>query len=97
MADYGARYTDKKIREADRRLKETYRQAQRELKKKLADFNARFDKKDAEMRRQVQDGKITKDDYRKWLTGQVFMREQWKSKIRETSEILYFATAVPEQ
>ena len=46
MEDYGHRYADKKISAVDRELKKTYRTAQRELKKKLADFNKRFEKKE---------------------------------------------------
>ena len=88
MADYGARYTDKKIRETDRKIRETYKTAQRELKKKLSDFNARFAQQDQKKRQQVKNGELSKQEYKDWLTGQVFMRNQWKSSLREVSQVL---------
>lgn len=88
MSDYGSRVADRKISETNRRLRSTYRTAQKELKTKLSDFNRRFREKDAAKRRQLAEGKITKQDYKNWLTGQVFIRNQWESKVRQVSRTM---------
>ena len=88
MPDYGHRYADKKLSEVDRKLKQTYKQAQRELKRKLASFNKRFEAQCKRMRRDVLDGKISKQDYKDWLAGRVFVRQIWKDKINQVNAVL---------
>ena len=86
--DYGHRYADKKISAVDRELKKTYRTAQKELKDKLSDFEKRFAKKNKEKKRQLDKGEITKDDYKDWLTGQVFIRSRWQEQQRMINAVL---------
>ena len=74
--DYGERYTEKKISAVNRELRKTYRTAQAELKKKLADFEKRFAAKNKQKKKELDEGKISKQDYQDWLTGQVFIRNQ---------------------
>lgn len=88
MADYGARYADRKISVVDRELKATYKTAQRELKKKLADFNKRFEEESRKKKQQVKDGEITEQEYKDWLIGRVFVRNQWESNIRQVNKVL---------
>lgn len=88
MPDYGARMADRKIKTIDRRLRFTYRTAERELKEKLADFNKKFAEKDRKKQKQLANGEITKDEYKAWLNGQVFIRSQWESKIRECQQVM---------
>ena len=88
MSDYADRYTDKKISQVDRELRKTYRTAQKELKQKLADFNKRFAEKSKVMKERLKNGEITKDDYRDWLTGQVFVRSKWQSQIKAINGVL---------
>ena len=88
MADYGARYADRKISAVDKELKRTYRTAQRELKKKLADFNKKFEEKSRKKKKQLSNGEITKQEYQDWLTGQVFIRNQWESNIRQVNKVM---------
>ena len=89
MPDYGHVYADKKISEVNKQLKSTYRQAQREMKQKLKDFDARYADRSKQMKRMVAEGKISEQDYKDWLTGQVFVRQIWKSKIDQVNKILY--------
>jgi len=89
MPDYGAMYADRQIASITKELKATYRTAQRELKEKLADFNKKFEKKNAEKRKRLESGEITAQQYRDWLTGQVFMRNQWESNIRQVNTVLH--------
>jgi len=89
MADYGARYADRAIAGAAKELKSTYRKAQKELKEKLAGFEKRFEQTNRMKRKQLEEGKITDQQYRDWLTGQVFIRNQWQQSIREVSAVMH--------
>lgn len=88
MPDYGARVADKAIKRVERELRSTYGMAQRELRGKLRDFNDKYRVKDAAKRKQLAEGKITKQDYANWKAGQVFQKKQWESKVREVSQVL---------
>lgn len=86
--DYGDRYTDKKISAVNRELRKTYRTAQAELKKKLADFEKRHAKANKRKKEQLADGKISQQDYKDWLTGQVFIRNQWQANLRQVCQVM---------
>ena len=88
MADRGAKYADKALSKIDKALQSTYRTASRELSKKLADFNKAFAVKDREKRKKRDNGEITEEEYKDWLGGQVFMRKQWESKIKQVNEVM---------
>ena len=88
MADRGARYADKKLSEIDRELRKVYRQAQKELTEKLSDFNKRHRQKDREKRQQMDKGEISKQQYKDWLAGQVFMRGQWERKLDQVNQVM---------
>ena len=88
MADRGARYADKKLSEIDRELRKVYKQAQKELTEKLSDFNKQHRKKDREKRQQMDKGEISKQQYKDWLAGQVFMRGQWERKLDQVNQVM---------
>lgn len=88
MADRGAKYADKKLSEIDRELRKVYRQAQKELTAKLSDFNRSFRQKDREKRQKMDKGEISKQQYKDWLAGQVFMRRQWERKLDQVNEVM---------
>lgn len=68
-----------------------YKQAAEELKKKLADFQAKFAAKDKEKRAILAAGEITQQEYKSWLAGQVFQGKQWEAKAKEAAETLVHA------
>ena len=86
--DYGERYSDKKISAVNRDLRKTYRTAQAELKKKLSDFEKRFAAKNKQKKLELEAGKISKQDYNDWLTGQVFIRTQFEQNIKKVNAVL---------
>ena len=89
--DYGERYTEKKISAVNRELRKTYRTAQAELKKKLADFEKRHEKENKRKKEQLAAGEISKQDYKDWLTGQVFIRNQWQANLRQVCKVMHDA------
>lgn len=88
MADYAARATDEAIRSLERRIREVYSEAQKDIEKKTKDFWERHKAKDAIYRQRVKDGKITPEDYQVWLRGQVFQGKQWEAKMEQIEQIL---------
>lgn len=89
--NYGDRYTENKISAVNRELRKTFRTAQKELKKKLADFEKRHARENQRKKDLLAAGKITKQDYRDWLTGQVFIRNQWQANLRQVCQVMHNA------
>lgn len=87
LADYVQRLADKQTEELRRKIEKVYSQAAREIRKKLEDFNRAHKIIAERMRRDVEAGKITKQDYQDWLRNQVYTGERWKAKLAEITKI----------
>lgn len=86
--DYGTEQTDRAVKRVERRLSSVYRQAQRDIDDKLKDWQERHKKRDARYRQMVAAGKMSKEDYRAWVRGQVFQEKQWQARRDEIDNIL---------
>lgn len=64
-----------------------YAQAAKEVKQKTAEFWNAHKRIAAQMLADVQSGKITQADYKKWLRGQVFTGERWKQKLDDITKV----------
>lgn len=91
MIDYGARKTRTEVLRAEGRIRMIYRQAQKDIAKKLETFEKRHAARAEKYRQMVKDGKITQADYEAWMRGQVFQGEQWKAKKESIQQVLYNA------
>lgn len=89
--DYGSRYADKRLRILDIRLRKVYRQAEKEIEKKLGQFTAKKQKKNNLLLKKLDDGEITEQQYKEWLAGQAFMEKQWKMKQEQVTASLLHA------
>lgn len=87
--DYGERVTERGINSVNKKLRATYKTAQKELEVKLAEFNRKFAEKDRRKQAQLAAGEITQQAYKDWLAGQVFMRGQWETKLNEVCSVLH--------
>ena len=74
--------------ETEKQIRKIYEQAGKDLQKKLAEHTARFKRKDAEMRKALEAGEITKAAYDQWKSGQVFIGKQWEKKVDQAAEIM---------
>ena len=70
-----------------KQIDSVYRQAAREIRKKLKDFNDAHKAKNVKMKQMVQDGTLSKEDYKKWLRGQVFQGDLWKRKLDDVVKV----------
>ena len=89
MADYGADYTDKAIIDLDHKLKDVYKEAQKDIEQKMNDFTAKYKAKEKNYTEKVAKGEMTQDELDKWKKGQVFQGEQWQAKKDEITNTLY--------
>lgn len=86
MSDYGALQTDAEYLKLEKQLKSLYTDCAKDIQKKMNVFFAKFEKKDAAWHDQLKQAegaeeyKALKQDYEKWLKGQVFQGNQWKAR-----------------
>lgn len=80
MKDLGHIQTDKQIKELDQQIQTVYAEASRDIQAKLDEFNRKFDAKNDIKFKEWKDGKITKEEYDRWIRGQVFQGQQWEAK-----------------
>lgn len=82
------------------KISHIYREAYRDVSKKMADFTRRHMAKDRRMRRDLKSGKITQAQYAQWVRGQVFIGQQWsnakasidltiKNAMNEANDLVY--------
>lgn len=91
MADYVERYSGKASDELEKQIRRVYKQAAEEVQKKLDDFIRGHKARNAQMLQMVSDGKMSKQDYQKWMRGQVFQGDQWKQKLKDVTEVYVHA------
>ena len=87
MAGYIERYTEAQVAAYSKKIKGIYGQAAKEVHKKLDSFLAGQKVIGARMLEQVKRGEISEADYKKWLSGQVFIGDRWKAKLAEITDI----------
>lgn len=86
--DYGERVAEQAIARIFRKLTKIYKQAEKDLQKKLDVFTARYVALDKANQAKVAAGEMTRKDYRKWLQGSVFIGKLWKNKVNQVSKVL---------
>lgn len=87
MADRIEKYSDKQVEEFSKKIRKIYTEAARDVKNKIKVFNERHEAVSKKMLQDVKDGKITEEDYKKWMKGQVFQGEQWKRKLEDITKV----------
>lgn len=64
--DEGRRLTDIELAELEKRIREVYASAEQELKNTIDEHFAKLDAKDKEMKRRLEAGEITQEQYLQW-------------------------------
>ena len=78
MPDLGQKLTDKRIEQIEDKLRRVYSEAVKDLQAKAKQFTDKHNERDKYMK-----AKLSKEDYKKWQLGQVFIGKQWQSKIEQ--------------
>jgi uncharacterized protein with gpF-like domain len=77
--DIGHEETEELLKQTEKRIENVYHQAYKELKKKSDDYMSQFLKTDAEKRKAMQAGEITKEEYRQWRQSHLLTGRRWVS------------------
>lgn len=93
MVDEAHDWTDEQIAALESRMSAAYEQAVAEMNGKLSQFLADFDKRNEEMKSRLASGKVTQDEYDRWLEFQS-TRQVWLGKMAE--ELATDATRVDQ-
>ena len=88
MSDPGTRKADASHAEIERRLRSVYEAAQRDIIARLDTFQQRFLGQDKIYRAMVAAGELPEDDYKKWLSAQVFRGQLWQDQVRGLTDTL---------
>lgn len=80
--DEGAKRTEETLKELEKRIAEVYREASESAAKKADDYFRRFEKKDAEKKKQVNAGTLTEKEYKEWRANQMLVGDRW-NELRE--------------
>ena len=78
MSDLGHEQTDKDLKKLESIISKEYGVAAKELENKMLKHYADFDRKDADMKKKLADGLITKTQYENWRIGQVATGKRWE-------------------
>lgn len=78
--------TDELLVRLERDIHATYAQAQEEMDKKLAKFMADFERKNKSKLALVSSGKMSQEDYDKWLKGQAFQKQWYQAMVQTLSD-----------
>ena len=88
MADVGELYTDARTRKLDKRIREVYTQAEKDILEKMNEFNEKYKTKYKIHQQELKDGKITQEQFDNWMKGQIFQGKQWMDKREQIARTL---------
>lgn len=89
--DRGGIWTEMYIAKMEKRIKEVYSEAEKDIEKKMLEFNRNFKiKRDIHIK-DVREGRWTQEEYNRWRAGQMFQGKQWKAKKEQIAQTLHDA------
>lgn len=86
IMDEGHKETDELLEELEKRIAAEYSQAEKEVEEKLEKFIEDFNRKNAQKLKQVEQGKLSVDEYATWLQGQTAMKSRWSEMVDTLAE-----------
>lgn len=86
MADRAHKWTDRKIKQLEKRINREYAQAVSEIEEKTADYFRRFEAKDKKWRSWVKQGVKTEKEYQEWRYGQMMVGQRWENMKQTLSD-----------
>lgn len=80
--DFAHQYADNEIEALERRITKAYTRAYKELSEKATNYFKKFEKRDTEQLKLLNDGKITEFEYQQWRIAQIG-RGKWFEAMRD--------------
>lgn len=78
MMDTAHKLTDKRLAVIERAIRKIFGRCAKEVSKKAGDYFAAFARKDAEKKKLVEAGQMTKEGYQKWRQSQMMVGAQYR-------------------
>lgn len=94
MIDSGRNETDRKLEELEKEIHGIYAQANKELQEKMTEYFRKFKKRDEEKQKQLENGEITAEEYRRWRMGQMATGSRWKSMCDVIAKDMHNSNAI---
>lgn len=92
--DHGGIWTDIYISRLEKRIREVYTEAEADIDEKMKEFTRKYKVKEAKYAKQVEEGKITQEDFDRWKKGQVFQGKQWETKKNQIISVISNANSI---
>lgn len=92
--DRGHTETEKELVALEKRIKDLYGKASKELKKEADEYFARFVERDKEQKKRVEDGKISAEEYKQWRLAQMGRGERFVALCDKLAERMTDANKV---
>lgn len=94
MIDSGRNETDRKLEELEKEIHGIYAQANKELQEKMTEYFRKFKKRDEEKQKQLENGEITAEEYKRWRMGQMATGSRWKSMCDVIAKDMHNSNAI---
>lgn len=78
MADIAHKRTDKILEDLEKRIAKEYKQAGKEVRRKLNNYLADIAEKAKVQREKMLAGEISKEEYRRWMTSHIAIGKRWQ-------------------
>lgn len=89
MDDPAHRASNAELRRIEKRLRQIYSRAEKELQEKADEYFSRFASLDAKKKALVEAGKITESEYRNWRRAQLMIGQHWREMQEAVAVELY--------
>lgn len=76
--DKGVKYTEAQLKAVENKFKQIYKEAQKDVEKKLNEYLAKFKEQDDKKREQLNNGQITETQYKQWRKNKIMTGKRWK-------------------
>ena len=94
MADKGHKETDLVLLRMENLISLIYSMANRDIRKKIDEYFAKYKNKDEAKRKMLENGDITEEEYRKWRTGQLLVGSRWIAMARQIAKDYHSANVI---
>ena len=97
LRDYGSQITDEAVAKFVKKIRRVYKQAEKELGRKLLGFRKRFAAEQLKMMADLAAGNISKPQYESWMRGKVFIGKRWEAKLFQAVTIFSIANRTAQK
>ena len=94
MDDFAHKETDRILADLERKIKEIYKQASRDMRKKADVYFARLAERDKKQKARMEAGEITEEQYRQWRLAQIGRGKRMEKLSEELADRMLNANEV---